>query len=58
VSATSSGVIKHSTSDAYWGGHYVGARRLLSAAPHLNSLTASPQAWRSAPVGGEPARRR
>jgi cell wall-associated NlpC family hydrolase len=29
VSATSSGVMKHSTSDACWGGHYVGARRLL-----------------------------
>lgn len=29
VSATNSGVMEHSTVDAYWGGHYVGARRLL-----------------------------
>jgi cell wall-associated NlpC family hydrolase len=30
VSATSSGgVMEHSTTDAYWGGHYVGARRIL-----------------------------
>ena len=29
VSATNGGVMKHSTRDAYWGGHYVGARRLL-----------------------------
>jgi len=29
VSATNSGVMKHSTNDAYWGGHYVGARRVL-----------------------------
>ncbi|RKQ86916.1 cell wall-associated NlpC family hydrolase [Solirubrobacter pauli] len=29
VSATSSGgVMEHSTTDAYWGGHFVGARRL------------------------------
>ena len=29
VSATSSGgVMEHSSTDAYWGGHYVGARRL------------------------------
>ncbi len=29
VSATSSGgVMKHSINDAYWGGHYVGARRI------------------------------
>ena len=28
VSATNSGVIKHATNDAYWGGHYAGARRL------------------------------
>src|SRR3954471_1863833 len=28
VSATNSGVIKHATTDAYWGGHYAGARRL------------------------------
>ena len=29
VSATSSGgVMEHSINDAYWGGHYVGARRL------------------------------
>jgi cell wall-associated NlpC family hydrolase len=29
VSATNAGVIEHATDDAYWGGHYVGARRLL-----------------------------
>jgi cell wall-associated NlpC family hydrolase len=30
VSATvSGGVMEHSTTDAYWGGHYVGARRVL-----------------------------
>ena len=29
VSATNSGVMKHSTEDAYWGGHYVTARRVL-----------------------------
>jgi cell wall-associated NlpC family hydrolase len=29
VSATNSGVMRHSTNDAYWGAHYVGARRLL-----------------------------
>jgi cell wall-associated NlpC family hydrolase len=29
VSATSSGVMEHSTDDAYWGGHYVTARRIL-----------------------------
>jgi cell wall-associated NlpC family hydrolase len=30
VSATTSGgVMKHSTTDAYWGGHYVGARRIV-----------------------------
>jgi cell wall-associated NlpC family hydrolase len=29
VSATSSGVRTHSRSDAYWGSHYVGARRVL-----------------------------
>jgi cell wall-associated NlpC family hydrolase len=28
VSATNSGVLEHSTNDAYWGGHYVGARRI------------------------------
>jgi peptidoglycan DL-endopeptidase CwlO len=28
ISATSSGVMEHSTSDAYWGGAYVGARRV------------------------------
>jgi cell wall-associated NlpC family hydrolase len=28
VSATNAGVMEHSTQDAYWGGHYVGARRL------------------------------
>ena len=27
ISATSSGVMEHSTSDAYWGSQYVGARR-------------------------------
>jgi peptidoglycan DL-endopeptidase CwlO len=30
ISATSSGVMEHSMSDAYWGGSYVGARRLSS----------------------------
>jgi cell wall-associated NlpC family hydrolase len=30
ISATSSGgVMEHSTTDAYWGGHYVGARRVM-----------------------------
>ena len=29
VSATNAGVIEHATDDAYWGGHYVGAHRLL-----------------------------
>jgi cell wall-associated NlpC family hydrolase len=29
VSATNSGVMEHSTEDAYWGGHYVTARRVL-----------------------------
>jgi cell wall-associated NlpC family hydrolase len=29
ISATNSGVMEHSMSDAYWGGHYVGARRVL-----------------------------
>ena len=29
VSATNAGVMEHPTTDAYWGGHYVGARRLL-----------------------------
>ena len=29
VSATNAGVMEHSTTDAYWGGHYVGARRIL-----------------------------
>ena len=29
VSATNSGVLEHSTQDAYWGGHYVTARRVL-----------------------------
>jgi cell wall-associated NlpC family hydrolase len=29
VSATNSGVMKHSTNDAYWGSQYVGARRIL-----------------------------
>jgi cell wall-associated NlpC family hydrolase len=28
VSATNGGVIEHSSRDAYWGGHYVGARRV------------------------------
>jgi cell wall-associated NlpC family hydrolase len=28
VSATNAGVLEHATDDAYWGGHYVGARRL------------------------------
>jgi cell wall-associated NlpC family hydrolase len=28
VSATNSGVMEHSTEDAYWGGHYVTARRV------------------------------
>jgi cell wall-associated NlpC family hydrolase len=28
VSATNAGVMEHSMSDAYWGGHYVGARRI------------------------------
>jgi cell wall-associated NlpC family hydrolase len=28
VSATNAGVMEHATDDAYWGGHYVGARRL------------------------------
>ena len=28
VSATNGGVMRHSTDDAYWGGHYVGARRI------------------------------
>ena len=27
ISATSSGVMEHSSTDAYWGGSYVGARR-------------------------------
>jgi cell wall-associated NlpC family hydrolase len=31
VSATSSGVMEHAISDAYWGGHYVGARRVTGA---------------------------
>ena len=30
ISATSSGVMEHSMSDAYWGGAYVGARRVTS----------------------------
>ena len=30
VSATTHGVMKHATFDAYWGGHYVGARRVPS----------------------------
>jgi cell wall-associated NlpC family hydrolase len=30
VSATSSGVRTHPISDAYWGAHYVGARRVIS----------------------------
>ena len=29
VSATNSGVMEHATNDTYWGGHYVGARRLI-----------------------------
>jgi cell wall-associated NlpC family hydrolase len=29
VSATNAGVMKHAIGDAYWGGHYVTARRLL-----------------------------
>ena len=29
VSATNSGVMEHATDDAYWGAHYVSARRLL-----------------------------
>jgi cell wall-associated NlpC family hydrolase len=29
VSATNSGVMEHPANDAYWGGHYVGARRIL-----------------------------
>ena len=29
ISATNSGVMKHSTEDAYWGASYVGARRIL-----------------------------
>jgi cell wall-associated NlpC family hydrolase len=29
ISATNSGVMEHSTQDAYWGGHYVTARRVL-----------------------------
>jgi cell wall-associated NlpC family hydrolase len=28
VSATNSGVMEHATNDAYWGGHYAGARRV------------------------------
>jgi cell wall-associated NlpC family hydrolase len=28
VSATNAGVLEHAIDDAYWGGHYVGARRL------------------------------
>src|SRR3954468_17862600 len=28
VSATNAGVMEHATDDAYWGGHYFGARRL------------------------------
>jgi cell wall-associated NlpC family hydrolase len=28
ISATNSGVMEHSLSDAYWGGNYVGARRI------------------------------
>jgi cell wall-associated NlpC family hydrolase len=31
VSATSSGVRTHAISDAYWGAHYVGARRVIRA---------------------------
>ena len=30
ISATSSGVMEHSMSDAYWGGAYVGARRITT----------------------------
>jgi cell wall-associated NlpC family hydrolase len=30
VSATSRGVMEHSISDSYWGGHYVGARRVAA----------------------------
>jgi cell wall-associated NlpC family hydrolase len=30
VSATSHGVMRHSISDAYWGGHYVAARRVAA----------------------------
>jgi cell wall-associated NlpC family hydrolase len=30
ISATSHGVMEHSMSDAYWGGAYVGARRVSS----------------------------
>jgi cell wall-associated NlpC family hydrolase len=29
VSATSHGVIEHAISDAYWGAHYAGARRVI-----------------------------
>ncbi len=29
VSATNAGVMEHATDDAYWGGHYAGARRIL-----------------------------
>ena len=29
VSATNSGVMEHAPDDAYWGGHYVGARRIV-----------------------------
>jgi cell wall-associated NlpC family hydrolase len=29
VSATNSGVLEHSTQDAYWGGHYVTTRRVF-----------------------------
>ena len=29
ISATNSGVMKHSTEDAYWGANYVSARRIL-----------------------------
>ena len=29
VSATNGGVLEHPIDDAYWGGHYVGARRVL-----------------------------
>ena len=32
VSATSHGVMTHPIFDAYWGGHYVGARRLAASA--------------------------